>query len=51
MMDDHGRQVIWEDTIEPAVEETNMTVRRDAAAETIPAWTGEGAEEVERESI
>ena len=51
MMDDQGRQVIWEDTIEQAVEETNMTVRRDAAAETIPAWACEGAEEVERESI
>ena len=50
MMDDQGRQVIWEDTIEQEAEETNMTVRRDAAAEALPAWTGEGTE-VERESI
>jgi hypothetical protein len=50
MMDDQGRQVIWEDTIEQAAEETNMTVRRDAAAEILPAWAGEGTE-VERESI
>ncbi len=50
MMDDQGRQVIWEDTIEQAAEETDMAVRRDAAAETLPAWAGEGTE-VERESI
>ena len=50
MMDDQGRQVIWEDTIEQAAEETNMTVRRDAAAEILPAWAGEGTE-VEGESI
>jgi hypothetical protein len=51
MMDDQGRQVIWEDTIQPAVEETNMTVSHDAAAETIPAWANEGEEEMKRESI
>jgi hypothetical protein len=50
MMDNQGRQVIWEDTIEQAAEETNMTVRRDAAAEILPAWASEGTE-VERESI
>jgi hypothetical protein len=50
MMDDQGRQVIWEDTIEQAPEKTNMTVRRDAAAEILPAWAGEGTE-VEEESI
>ena len=51
MMDDQGRQVMWEDTIEPAVEETNMTASHDAAAETLPGWASEGTEEMKRESI
>ena len=51
MMDNQGRQVKWEDTIKPAVEETDMAARRDAAAETLPVWAGEEADEVKRESI
>ncbi len=51
MMDDQGRQVMWEDTIEPAVEESNMTASHDAAAETLPGWASEGTEEMKRESI
>ena len=51
MMDDHGRQVMWEDTIEQAVEETDMATRHDAAAETLPVWRGEMPEEMNRESI
>ena len=51
MMDEQGRQVLWEDTIEPTVEESNMTASHDAAAETLPGWASEGTEEMKRESI
>ena len=51
MMDTQGRQVKWEDTIKPAVEETDMAARHDAAAETLPVWAGEEADKVKRESI
>ena len=32
MMDDRGRQIMWEDTIEPTVEETDMTAGHDACS-------------------
>jgi hypothetical protein len=51
MMDDHGRQVLWEDMIEPTIEESNVTASHDAAAETLPVWVSEGTEEMKRESI
>ena len=51
MMDEQGRQVMWEDTIEPTAEEMNMTASHDAAAETLPVWTREGTEEMKTESI
>ena len=51
MMDNQGRQVKWEDTIKPAVEETDMAARHDATAETLPVWAGEEADEMKRESI
>ena len=51
MMDSQGRQVKWEDTIEPAVEETGLADRHDATAETLPVWVGEEADEMKRESI
>jgi len=51
MMDSQGRQVKWEDTIEPAVEETGLAARHDATAETLPVWVGEEADEMKRELI
>jgi hypothetical protein len=51
MMDGRGRQILWEDTIELAVEETNMATRHDAVAETLPVWRGEGPDEMKREAI
>ncbi len=51
MMDSQGRQVKWEDTIEPAVEETGLAARHDATAETLPVWVGEEEDEMKRESI
>jgi hypothetical protein len=51
MMDDRGRQMIWEDTIEPAVEGTDMAADFDDEAENLPVWRGEGREEMRKESI
>jgi hypothetical protein len=51
MMDDRGRQIMWEDTIEPTVEETDVVAGHDEAAENLPVWRGEGPEEMKREAI
>ena len=51
MMDDRGRQMIWEDTIEPTVEGTDMAAGFDDEAENLPVWHGEGPEEMRKEAI
>ena len=51
MFNDQERQLLWEDTIEPAVEEVDVTSRQDEAAENIPAWRSAGPEEKKREAI
>lgn len=51
MMDDRDRQILWEDTIEPTVEETDMVAGHDESAENLPVWHGEGPEEMKREAI
>ena len=51
MMDDQDRQIMWEDTIEPSVEETDVAAGHDDAAENLPVWRGEGPEEMKREAI
>ncbi|MEI8015359.1 MAG: hypothetical protein WCH20_11050 [Nitrospira sp.] len=51
MMDDRGRQMLWEDTMEPSVEGTDMAAGYDDAAENLPVWRGEGREEMKREAI
>ena len=51
MFDDRERQIMWEDTIEPTVDETDVSAGHDAAAENLPAWDGEGPEEMNRETI
>ena len=51
MMDDRGRQVLWEDTIEQTPEETDIVAGRDEAAENLPVWHGEEPEEMQREAI
>ena len=51
MMDDRDRQIMWEDTIEPTVEETDVAAGQDDAAENLPVWRGEGPEEMKREAI
>ena len=51
MTDDQGRKVLWEDTIEPTVEETDVIAGHDDAAEILPAWRGAGPDEMEKEEI
>jgi hypothetical protein len=51
MMDDRGRQMIWEDTIEPTVEGTDMAAGFEDEAENLPVWRGEVPEEMRKESI
>ncbi|HSQ52663.1 MAG TPA: hypothetical protein VLL94_15545 [Nitrospiraceae bacterium] len=51
MTDNRGRQILWEDTIEPAIEETDVVAGHDDAAEILPAWNGAELEEVKEEAI
>lgn len=51
MFNDQERQLLWEDTIEPAVDEVDVTSWQDEAAENIPAWRSTGPEEMKREAI
>jgi hypothetical protein len=51
MTDDQGRKILWEDTIEPTVEETDVIAGHDDAAEILPAWRGAGPDEMEKEEI
>jgi hypothetical protein len=51
MMDERGRQIMWEDTIDPTVEETDLAAGHDAGAENLPVWPGEEADEIKKEAI
>ena len=51
MMDDRHRKVLWEDTIEPAVDEMDLADSHDAAAENLPVWRSEEFSEMRREAI
>ena len=51
MTDDRSRKILWEDTIEPTVEETDVVAGHDDAAEILPAWRGAGPEEMEKDLI
>jgi hypothetical protein len=51
MTDDRGRKILWEDTIEPTVEETDVIAGRDDAAEILPAWHGAEYEEMDKDLI
>jgi hypothetical protein len=51
MTDDRGRQILWEDTIEPTGDETDLAAEYDDEAEILPAWRGEGPEEMKKETI
>jgi hypothetical protein len=51
MMDGQGRQTLWEDTIEPIGDETELATEHDDAAEILPAWHGAKFEEMNKEEI
>ena len=51
MFDDRGRQILWEDTIEPTVDEIDVVSGNDAAAENLRAWDGAESMEMKREAI
>ena len=51
MLNDRDRQILWEDTIEPTVDETDVAAGYDGAAENLPAWRGAGPDEMKREVI
>jgi hypothetical protein len=51
MTDDQGRQILWEDTIEPIGGETDLAARHDDAAENLPAWRSTESERMKKEVI
>lgn len=51
MGDDQDRKILWEDTIEPTLEEAGEVVGHDATAENLPAWRGAGPEEMKKDVI
>lgn len=51
MTDNQGRNILWEDTIEPTVEETDVIAGHNDAAEILPAWRGADSEEMTQEAI
>ncbi|HKQ34089.1 MAG TPA: hypothetical protein VJT11_02165 [Nitrospiraceae bacterium] len=51
MTDDQGRNILWEDTIEPTVDETDVIAGHNDAAEILPAWRGADSEEMKQEAI
>lgn len=51
MFNEQERKLLWEDTIEPAVEEVDVTSWQDEAAENIPTWRSAGPEDTKREAI
>jgi hypothetical protein len=51
MMNDRDRQIMWEDTIEPTMEEPDVAAGYNDAAENLPAWRSAGPEEMKPEAI
>jgi hypothetical protein len=51
MGDDQDRKILWEDTIEPTLEEVGEVVGHDATAENLPVWRGAGPEEMKKDVI
>jgi hypothetical protein len=51
MLNDQNRQILWEDTIEPTVDETAVAAGHDDVAENLPSWRGAGPEGMKREVI
>lgn len=51
MTNARDRRTVWEDTIEAIGGETDVAVGHDDAAEILPAWHGEGYEEIQMDAI
>ncbi|MCE9536778.1 MAG: hypothetical protein K8R65_10275 [Nitrospirae bacterium] len=51
MFDDGSRKLLWEDTIEPSAEETEVAVGQDDAAGILPAWHSAEPKDVIEEAI
>jgi hypothetical protein len=51
MLNDQSRQILWEDTIEPTVNEAGVAAGHDGAAENLPAWHGAGSDGMKRDLI
>ncbi len=51
MMDDRHRKILWEDTIEPTVEEADLMAGHDAEAENLPVWHGGEPIAIDRDLI
>jgi hypothetical protein len=51
MTDDRDRNILWEDTIKPTEGEADLAAEYNDAAEILPAWRGEGPEEMNKEEI
>lgn len=51
MTDDRDQKILWEDTIEPIGDETDLAAEHDDAAEILPAWRGAGPDEMKEEAI
>ena len=51
MTDNRGRNILWEDTIEPIGDESNLAADYDGAAEILPTWRGEQLEEAKKDTI
>jgi hypothetical protein len=51
MWNEQDRQILWEDTIEPTVDETDVAAGHDAMAENLPVWRSAGPKEMKEEAI
>ena len=51
MLNDQNRQILWEDTIEPTVDKTDVALGHDDAAKNLPSWRGGGPDEMKKEVI
>ena len=51
MFDARVQRMLWEDTIEPSVNETDIATRQDESAENLPAWRNTGPEEMKKDAI
>ena len=51
MLDNQGRQIMWEDTIEPTVEVTDIAAGYDDTAKVLPTWHVTEPDEIKKDMI